>query len=388
MSVHFPSSRCLTIGILSTYPPTVCGLATFSAALERALLALGHRVLIVRVDDGTGRRPEHDSVAGVLVNGSTASPRRAAAVLSTCDVAIVQHEYGIFGGPDGDEILDVLRHVDVPVIVALHTVQQHASSHQAELLVDLCDMADRVVVMSMSARERLVQTYYPIDPVKVLTIPHGAALASHVTTGATPMANPKAQLLTWGLLGPGKGIEHVIEAIGLLASLGHPVRYTIAGTTHPKVLAREGHAYRDALAVRAAALGIGHLVTFDETYREVGDLTEFIASAGVVILPYDTVEQVTSGVLVDSIAAGRSIIATSFPHAVELLADGAGLLVPQGDPTSMAMAIRTATAQPALIEAMERKARALAPMLSWSAVAAQYAAACTGLVEFRQQMTA
>lgn len=388
MTSRFPSAAPLSIGMLSTYPPTVCGLATFSSALERALVALGHRVEIVRVDDGETTMPSHDAVAGILRNGSASSVRRAATKLSTYDVAIVQHEFGIFGGRDGDEVLDVLRNVDTPLVVALHTVQQQASGHQAEVLVDVCDVADRVVVMSSSARERLVGTYYPIDDEKVITIPHGAALAAHVRTGSWHRPHPDAQLLTWGLLGPGKGIEHAIEAIGLLAGLGHSVRYTIAGTTHPKVLAREGHAYRDRLVGRAEELGIRHLITFDESYRDVEALTEFIASAGVVLLPYDTVEQVTSGVLVDSIAAGRAIIATRFPHAVEMLSDGAGLLVPHKDPTSLAMAIRTVTSDPALLATMEGKARELAPMLSWSSVAAQYAAQCQELVEWRERMTA
>ncbi|MDO8308665.1 MAG: glycosyltransferase [Actinomycetota bacterium] len=378
----------LSIGILSTYPPTVCGLATFSAALERALVALGHHLQIVRVEDGTAKELLHDTVAGVLVNGSASSVRRTAAVLSSCDVAIVQHEYGIFGGPDGDEVLEVLGGVDAPVIVVLHTVPQHASNHQAELLVDLCRLANRVVVMSSSARQRLLETYSPIDRSKVVTIPHGAALAAHVRTGAWHRANPEAELLTWGLLGPGKGIEHVIQAVGLLAGLGHPVRYTIAGATHPKVVAREGHHYRDLLAARADALGISNLVTFDDSYRDVEDLTEFIAGATIVVLPYDTVEQVTSGVLVDSIGAGRPIIATRFPHAIEMLSRGAGLLVPQQDPTSLAMAIQTATSDPDLLATMEVKVRELAPMLSWSAVAAQYAAECEVLMGSRQRMTA
>ena len=385
---RLPASKPMTMGMLSTYPPTVCGLATFASALERALVASGHQVDVVSVDDGTSPTPSAGSVAGVLVNGSSSSVRRAAAILSRSDVVIVQHEYGIFGGRDGDEVLDVMRRVEAPLVVVLHTVPQQGTGHQTELLVDICDEADLVVVMSRSARERLVDTYHPIDAAKVVTIPHGAALAAHVRTGAWHRPNFRAQILTWGLLGPGKGMEHVIDALGLLAGVGHEVRYTIAGTTHPKVLAREGHAYRDRLTARADAQGVRHLVTFDESYRDVNELTEFIASAGIVVLPYDTEEQVTSGVLVDSIAAGRAIISTAFPHAVEMLSMGAGLLVPQKDPSSLAMAIRTLTSDPDLLASMEGKARDLAPSLSWSAVAAQYVMHSRGLIDFRQRMTA
>jgi polysaccharide biosynthesis protein PslF len=378
----------LKIGMLSTYPPTICGLATFSAALSGALRTLGHRVDVVRVDDGTADAQPGGQVSAVLRSGSASSVRRTAQVLSDCDVAIVQHEFGIFGGRDGEEVLDVMRAVDAPLIVVLHTVQQQGSAHQADLMVEICDIADRVVVMSASARERLVATYFPIDDRKVVTIPHGATLATQVQSGAWREPNPKAQILTWGLLGPGKGIENVIDAVGLLFGLGHPVRYTVAGTTHPKVLAREGHRYLDQLNARVDALGIRHLVTFDDEYRGVRELTEFVASAGVVVLPYDTVEQVTSGVLVDSIAAGRPVVSTRFPHAVELLSDGAGLLVPQHDPTSMALAVRRATGNPELIASMEDRARALAPTLSWASVARSYASECRDMTGARQRLTA
>lgn len=388
MSSRLAHSPALSIGMLSTYPPTVCGLATFSSALERALTVLGHRVEIVRADDGTVEAPSDASTAGVLLSGSTSSMRRTSALLSTCDVAIIQHEYGIFGGRDGNEVLEVLRNVDAPLIVVLHTVQQQASVHQADLLLEICNLADRVVVMSSSARERLVETYYPIERTKVVTIPHGAAVATWAQAGVRNRPNPAAELLTWGLLGPGKGIEYVIEAVGLLAALEHPVRFTIAGATHPKVMAREGSKYRDSLVARADALGIDHLVTFDDSYRNVEDLTEFISSAGVVVMPYDTVEQVTSGVLVDSIAAGRPIIATRFPHAVEMLSGGAGILVPQRDAASLAGAIRRVTSDAALLATMEAKARDLAPLLSWRSVAGQYAVECEALVGLHQQLTA
>jgi glycosyltransferase involved in cell wall biosynthesis len=372
MTNHLEPASALTIGMLSTYPPTKCGLATFSSALERALITLGHRVRIVHVEDSPSSPPVGRPVAGVLTNGSPASARRSAAVLSKCDVAIIQHEYGIFGGPDGEDVIDVITDIDAPTIAVLHTVPQSASVHQAELLVELCAKVDRVVVMSESARERLVATYFPIDDAKVVTIPHGATLARHVLDGSRPNANPRAQLLTWGLIGPGKGIEHVIDALGLLHGLGQSVTYTIAGATHPKVLAREGNHYRNGLRSRAKALGVDHLVTFDDAYRGVRELTEFIASAGTVVLPYDTVEQATSGVLVDSIAGGRAVIATRFPHAEEMLSAGAGLLVPHRDPKSLAVAIRTVTTEPALLEGMRAEARAMAPLLSWDSVASEY----------------
>ncbi len=88
--------------------------------------------------------------------------------------------------------------------------------------------------------------------------------------------------------------------------------------------------------------------TFDDTYRDLAALAELIRSADLVVLPYDSADQVTSGVLVDAVAAGRPVVSTAFPHAVELLASGAGLVVPQRDPGALAAAIRSVITDPAL----------------------------------------
>ncbi len=369
------------IGLLSTYPPKLCGLATFAAALERELARAGHRVDIVRIDDGHDVPAIQRPVAGELVNGVPASVRDAAGVLSRCDVAIIQHEYGIYGGADGDEVIDLLNLLEVPAIVILHTVLLEPSPHQRAVLEGIGELADRVVVMTEAARDRLI-ALYAIEESKVVTIPHGASLpALERWKEVDDRAVERPQLLTWGLLGPGKGIEHAIDALALLGNVGRRPRYTVAGVTHPKVFARDGDQYRNSLIQRSWAIGVAGSVTFDDAYRDVAQLTRFIASASVVVLPYDSRDQVTSGVLVDAIAAGRPVIATAFPHAVELLSSGAGIVVPHADPVALADAIRSIVSSDGeVLASMCAEARRLAPSLSWSVVAEQYARLSTEIV--------
>jgi glycosyltransferase involved in cell wall biosynthesis len=149
-------------------------------------------------------------------------------------------------------------------------------------------------------------------------------------------------------------------------------RYTIAGVTHPKVFAAHGDVYRHSLIRRSWAQSVASSVTFDDTYRTLPELTRFVASATAVVLPYDSRDQVTSGVLVDAIAAGRPVIATAFPHAVELLATGAGIVVPHNDPVALAAAIRTTLLDDDALASMTSEARRIAPSLSWASVAASY----------------
>jgi glycosyltransferase involved in cell wall biosynthesis len=366
-----------SIGMLSTFPPRLCGLATFATALCGAIERSGHRVLRVAVDD-----PLTPALGGDarLWNGHPDSVRRAAAVLSTCDVAVVQHEYGIFGGADGDEVLELLAALTVPSIVVLHSVPAQPSDHQRQVLEEVCAVASRVVVMANAAGDRLLSSYR-VDPSTAVMVPHGATLPDQVDVPPHPsLGTGPVRLLTWGLLGQGKGIEHVITALTMLEDFGPRVRYTVAGATHPNVFAREGNRYRHSLSRRAWALGVAGMVDFDERYRDVPTLMRFVASCSAVVLPYDSRDQATSGVLVDALAAGRPVIATAFPHAVELLSDGAGIVVPHGDSAAIAAAVRSLVADPARLTDMSAKARALAPTLSWESVAGRYLQLCDELL--------
>ena len=351
--------------MLSTYPPTPCGLATFSAALSHALGANDADVSVVRVADG----PPSSSgrVIGELVNGSAASAAACVDLLNRSDVAVVQHEYGIYGGVDGDDVVDIIDGLHVPSIVVAHTILKDPTPHQRSVLEAIAATADQVVVMSEVARQRLCLGF-DVDRRKVATIPHGATVPSSL-----PVKRPsRPTVLTWGLMGPGKGIERVIEAMGSLNDLPGRPRYLVAGRTHPKVLAADGEAYRDARIEQARRTGVTDSVCFEAGYRDASMLTALIQSSSVVVLPYDSTDQVTSGVLVDAIARGRPVVATAFPHAVELLGTGAGIVVGHDDPGALASALRRVLTEPRLAGAMAAEARRLAPEMAWPVVASAY----------------
>jgi glycosyltransferase involved in cell wall biosynthesis len=363
-----------TYALLSTYPPTQCGLATFTAALLAHLPAPGDQVAVVRVLDEPAPRPAGEVVHD-LVAGSAASASAAAAVLNSFDVAIVQHEYGIYGGPDGQDVISLLDALQVPSIVVLHTVLAHPTSRQRVILEEVIAAASVVVTMTQTARTRLLDIY-GTSPEKVFVIPHGAAdrrtAAGRRTAafdhGMTVPARPT--VLTWGLLGPGKGIEHAIDSIALLREHGLDVDYQVAGQTQPRVLARDGEAYRQALQARARARGVAALVHFDARFLPGAALSQLIGAADVILLPYDSQEQVTSGVLIEAVTAGQPVVSTCFPHAVELL--GAGLLVERQDPAGMAHALRRVLTEPGLSARMSGYSADLAPRLLWPAVAHSY----------------
>jgi glycosyltransferase involved in cell wall biosynthesis len=370
----------LSFGMLSTYPPTQCGIATFSASLSDALTEAGDSTSVVRLVDEaeplTGRVIHHF----VRDRGSIAA---AASALDGHDVVVVQHEFGLYGGPDGAHVLDVIDLVVAPIIVIAHTVLSAPSTNQRAILERLVDRADALVVMSMTARDRLLAGYQ-VDASKVVVIPHGAVTESAVT--ATHRRPGPPRLLTWGLLGPGKGIEGAIDALSQLQTLDPAPRYRIVGQTHPRVFARDGESYRMSLAARATDRGVADLVSFQPAYLDSGALRRVIAEADVVVLPYESREQVTSGVLIEAVAARKPVVATAFPHAVELLASGAGLVVPHADPDALAHAVHRVLTEPDLAATMTRHAAAAAPDLRWSEVATRYRALGADLVDARTSL--
>ncbi|MHB8505109.1 MAG: glycosyltransferase [Acidimicrobiales bacterium] len=356
-------------GFLSTYPPTQCGLATFTASLISALgdgpqpCAVG----VVRVLDGRGDDSGPEVVHQMEKFGL--GSQAAADSLNQFDVVVVQHEYGIYGGLDGDSVLAVARRVRSPMIVVLHTVLASPTAHQRSVLEQLGELAQAVVVMTETARRWLAERY-DVDPTKVELIAHGAP--TDWGAGGRPTAASTPLMLTWGLLGPGKGIEWAVDALAKLQDLRPAPRYVVAGETHPHVAEREGEAYRIGLADRAQRLGVGHALGFVDRYLGRAELRALVQAADVIVLPYDSTDQVTSGVLIEAVTARRPVVATAFPHAVEMLSSGAGIIVGQGDAQAMADAVRTILTQPERGASMVAAAERLAPELTWAAVAERY----------------
>ena len=322
-------TRAVRFGVVSPLTAPPCGVARFATGLAGAL----------NVDGSSAQVVADESLSGQV------------------DVAILQYQ-------DGHDVVDGL---DVPLIVVVHTISKSPTAQQRSALEAVTAVADHVVVLSEAARQRLCRTY-AVDRLKISTIPHGAILPT-----APRVKRPsRPTILTWGLLRPGKGIERVIDAMPLLDQVPGRPRYVIAGPMDPGISGADAEAYRDARIEQARLLGVADSVSFDPRYYDRSSLAELIQQAAVVVLPYDSTDQVSSGVLVDAFANGRPIVATAFPHAVELLSSGAGIVVEHDDPAALAAALRQIITQPRLAGSMAAEVRRRAPEVGWPTVAAAY----------------
>jgi glycosyltransferase involved in cell wall biosynthesis len=358
----------LKICFVGTFPPTRCGLATFTQSLIEATAAprSGRSAGVVRVMLTPEPPRRHEVVADWLA-GDDASRVRALHALADFDVAILQHEFGIYPGPDGEDVVGFLRECPIPAVVVLHTVLSDPSPNQRRVLEQVMELADAVVVPTDAARVRL-EAVHDILPERLVVIPHGAIS----NLGAAPVGRLEPTVLTWGLIGPGKGLEHGIEAMRYLRDLDPSPVYVIAGETHPKVRLRDGERYREALMKRAADLGIADRVVFEGRYLDAAALRGLARSADVILLPYESREQICSGVLVEAVSTGKPVVATAFPHAVELLSSACGIVVPHEDPVAIARALRRLFTDQSLEASMKAQARREAERLSWPAVGHEY----------------
>jgi glycosyltransferase involved in cell wall biosynthesis len=352
--------------MVSTFPPTQCGIATFAESLTRALAHAGATVEMVDLPAGP-ETPPHEATLH-RHRGYQDLPVTAY-LLNSFDVVILQHEFGIWDGQDGHGIVDLIGMVATPVVTVLHTVPSAASGGQRRALQRILDLSDAVVVLSHSAFRRLTQDF-SVRPDTLVMIPHGATALWHRRRPAEDDATHR--ILTWGLLGHGKGLEWGIRAMAILRDRGVAGEYVIAGATHPNVRRSEGEAYRQSLLDLARKLGVSASVTVADDYLSDDGLSQLICESSLFLLPYDSREQITSGVLVEAIAAGGPVIATRFPHAAELLGTGAGILVDHGDPIAIADAVEHALRDGEASERMRERSRALAADLDWGRVGDNY----------------
>ena len=355
--------------VLSTFTPTPCGIATFTEALVTHLTRLGASVGVVRMVDSI--QPMRTVVTHQWVSSERLGSADAARALNDADVAIVQHEYGIFGGPDGQDVLDAVNELRVPVVTVLHTVLTHPTPNQHRVVAELCAQSSALITMTETARGRLIAGW-GIHPSRITVITHGAEDNRADPLDNRPALGLRPTVLTWGLLGDGKGIEWALRAFAQLRDITPVPLYRIVGQTHPRVLEHHGEAYRDGLIGLTHELDLTSIVRFDGTYLSGPALRQIVRDADVILLPYDSRDQVTSGVLTEAVAAGKPVVSTAFPHAVELLSGGAGLLVPQGDPHALAVALRRVLTERGLADRMAATSRRLATSLLWPAVAGRY----------------
>ena len=373
------------VALIGNFPPRRCGIATFTEDLHRSFSALPHRptvdVLAMVDPDRAYAFPE--AVALTVAQDDPGAYETAARHIREggYDAVWVQHEFGIYGGPAGAMLLDLLDAIDTPVVTTLHTVLERPNDEQRAVMDALIARSERVVTMAEKG-VAILRDRYGVDPARIVRVPHGVPDRPRASGPAkavlkTRLNLPDETILTFGLLGPGKGLELMIDALPAILAQRPDARYVVLGATHPHLVAREGEAYREGLVRRAEALGVDHALVFLNRFAEFEDMLDHIQAADVYVTPYGNEAQITSGTLAYAVAMGVPVVSTPFWHAAELLSDGVGALVPFGDVDALAARIAGLLADDEAREAMAGRAWREGRRSLWSRVAESYRDAMT-----------
>src|ERR1022692_4902377 len=366
------------IAVIGNYLPRQCGIATFTTDLCAAISAEygTARLLALPVNDTDEGYDYPARVRWSLAQDELKSYQEAAEFLNfnNIDMVCLQHEYGIFGGPAGSHILHLLRGLKMPAVTTLHTVLREPNPDQLMVMEEIAELSDRLIVMSQLSSQFL-QEIFKVPGSKIDMVPHGVP--------DLPFLDPnfykdrfgvegKAVLLTFGLLSPNKGIENVIQALPQILAKHKNVAYIVAGATHPHILRREGDKYRASLQALAKEAGVEAQVIFHDHFATPEEMAAFIGAADIYITPYRYEEQVVSGTLAYALGAGKAIISTPYWHAIELLDDRRGALVPFQNPDAIANKTIELLNTPAIRHAMRKRAYLFARDMVWKKVAQGY----------------
>jgi glycosyltransferase involved in cell wall biosynthesis len=380
------TSQLRNITFLSTYPPRVCGLATFTEDLvnefDKALLFQPSVIAVTNTEEYEDSRV----VAKLSQHNRTSYFQTARWANAHTDLLVIEHEYGIFGGECGEYIIDLAKNLTIPFIITTHTVLMDPSLKQRQVLRELGRLASMVVTMAESAVSLLIKTY-GIEPSKILVIPHGVPslpVKPREELKVSYGLDNKQVISSFGLLSPAKGLEYGIEAIAKVVPEYENLVYLILGKTHPCVKQLNGESYRDSLIALAERLGVRDNIRFIDKYLTKEEVITYLHLSDIYMTPYLSKEQAVSGTLAYAVGCGRVVVSTPYRYAQELLGGGRGMLGEFRDAESLASCIRGVLDNPSQKKEMEMKTLAIGQKMTWAKVAGRYSILFTNIMEAPQ----
>lgn len=363
---------------MGSFPPRECGIATFTKDVVDSFdRAFGTSSEIIAIDEPGGEvRQYGPEVVARLQQNRRDSYADIAALVNAhpAEALNIQHEYGLFGGERGEWLIDLLRAVDKPVILTLHTVLPEPDDVMLRVTRELCRYASKTIVLSETGRELLARVYH-VDPTRVRVIHHGVPDVEFRDTApfkASFGIGQRMVISTFGLINRGKGLEYAIEAMRDVVKRHPEVLYLILGETHPVVRRQEGESYRESLQHLVRDYGLQNNVQLIDKYLDFDELVSYLKATDIYLTPYLNPTQIVSGTLAYAVGCGKPIVSTPYLYAQEVLANHRGFLCEFRDAKSISQIVNALLDDPALRRATERRAYRYGRQMTWPHVAAEY----------------
>lgn len=367
----------MTVLNLSTYLPQECGIATFSMDLRKSLLPQGHKFEIIAISDQEEGYSYPEEVVCTIYKNNRADYIRAAEFVNTrhdIELIVIQHEYGIFGGPDGNDVLSFAQQLSKPFIIITHSVLPKPSAQQKYILHKLCQMASGIVCMTNSSAN-LLHTLYDAPSESITVIPHGVPLFKQYPQEELKQKygyEGKEIITTFGLIGPGKGLDIGIKAFAEVVTRKPSALYLILGQTHPNLIKSEGESYRNMLIELANNLGMENNIKFVNKFLTDEELGEYLHMTDIYLSPYPNRDQAVSGTMAFALGCGLAIVSTDYAYAKEVLSDNRGLMAQTNDPHELANLMNQILGDRNLQHALQNKARVFGKNIKWPNIGKQY----------------
>lgn len=370
----------MRIALISSYPPRQCGIGVFTHDLWTHLTQIDPEEpppIVLAMNTSAVREQDYPPQVRFLIQRDAVRDYRQAAHFinsSSIDLVCVQHEFGLFGGDAGDMLFQLLERLQRPIVVALHTVLRKPEPAYRSAVMRISDLASKLIVLSETAGKFLRDVYH-VPASLINHIPHGAPDRPFIDPSfykAKFHLSGRRVILTFGLLGPGKGLETALEAMPKVVKAHPEVTYVILGATHPEQRRTHGEEYRLRLQRMVKNLNLGNHVIFVNRYVELEELCEYLHASDVYVTPYPSREQISSGTLTYALALGKCIVSTDYHYANELLADGRGVLVPPQDASAMADSLIEVLRDEVRRDHIRRDAYGYGRKLVWPNIAHEY----------------
>lgn len=371
-------ARAPKVAFIGSYPPRECGIATFTKDVVSsfgALTTTPHWVVAIDERPDLVRSYPSEVVARIVRDRPETYVLAADAIASLApDVVHIQHEYGLFGGEDGERIFDLLDRLHAPLVLSLHTVLPDPSDHHRLTARRLCARADAVVVLS-EAGKKILASDYGVERRKLRVIPHGVPDVPFESTDAAKRDlgfGGRTLISTFGLINRGKGLEYAIDALRAVVPRHPEIVYLILGETHPEVRRSEGEVYRESLKERIRSYGLERHVRLIDRYLGFDELIGYLRATDIYLTPYVNPVQIVSGTLAYAVGCGKAIVSTPYLYAKELLADQRGLLAAFRDGDSIATQLLGLLDVPGLRRTISQRAYDFGRSMTWSHVSLQH----------------
>ncbi len=365
ISDNSPKSHLPEILFITSYPPRECGIATYSHDLLHAWQQQFNQSFSVKVcalenGEATGAYVYPNEVKYILHTDNLKQYYHLADSINNDEnlqIIMVQHEFGLYGGVNGEYLVRFLSSINKPIISTFHTVLPRPNEAQKKIIQNIITLSAKIIVMTQNAATILAATYGAPDN-KITIIAHGThltAMGNKQEKKAKKHLGNRTVLSTFGLLSSGKCIETALDALPAIVAEFPEVVYLIIGKTHPNVIKREGENYRNLLFEKVIALELQNNVRFINKYLVLSELQEYLQLTDIYLFTSKNPDQAVSGTFAYAMAGGCPVISTPIPHATEMLNE-AGVIIDFQNIRQLAAATIQLLSNPALLQQMRLNA--------------------------------